>query len=124
MEFTAKVTGRLKLVNASANVVINTIGRAEIPGNSDLIFLADLISMGSPSDNSDVTLKFRYGTDKDVLNSETQTKNISDLGIVGMHHSDTVAATAVLYYQATAVGVDDGSKVGAGAILSDTFHAP
>lgn len=122
MEFTAKVTGRLKLVNASANVVINTVGRAEIPGNSDLMFIANLVSMGDPSDNSDVTIKFRYGTDKNVLNSETQTKSISDLGITGIHHSDTVVATAVLFYQAIATGDDDATKVGAGAIISDTFH--
>ena len=124
MEFTAKVTGRLLLVNAAANVVIQTIGRTEIPGNSDVVFIGDLKSMGSPSDNSDVTLKFRFGTDKNVLNSETQVSgNISDLGIVGMHHSDTVAVTAVLFYQAVATGVDDSSKVGVGAIISDTFHA-
>ena len=123
MEFTAKVTGRLTLVNASANVTIQTIGRVEDPRLSDCMLVGNLTSMGSPSDNSDVSLKFRYGTDKNVLNSETEARNISDVGIVGIWQSDMTAETSVvLYYQAVATGVDDATKVGVGAIISDSFH--
>jgi len=123
MEFTAKVTGRLTLINAAANITIKTLGRVEDPRLSDAMFIGDLTSMGSASDNSDVSFKFRYGTDKNVLNSETETRNISDLGVVGIWQSDLTAAKAVLYYQAVATGVDDGTKVGVGAIISDAFHS-
>lgn len=124
MEFTAKVTGRLLLVNASANITIQTIGRVEDPRLSDCVLIGKLTSMGSPSDNSDVTIKFRYGTDKQVLNSETEVRSgISDLGIVGIWQSDMTAETSVvIYYQAVATGDDDDTKVGSGAIISDSFH--
>lgn len=123
MEFTAKVTGRLILVNAAANIIIQTLGRVEDSRLSDVMLIGRLTSMGSPSDNSDVLLKFRYGTDRNVLNSETETRNISDLGVVGVWQSDMTAETSVvLYYQAVATGVDDNSKVGTGAIISDSFH--
>jgi len=80
--------------------------------------------MGSPSDNSDVSIKFRYGTNKNVLNSETEVRSLSDIGIVGIWQSDMTAETSVvLYYQATATGDDDGTKSGSGAIISDSFHA-
>jgi len=124
MEFTAKVTGRLLLVNASANIVIQTIGRVEDPRISDCVLIGKLTSMGDPSDNSDVTIKFRYGTNKNVLNSETEVRPISDIGVVGIWQSDMTAETSVvLYFQATATGNDDGTKSGSGAIISDSFHA-
>jgi len=123
MEFTAKVTGRLTLVNASANVTIQTLGRVEDPRLSDCLLVGKLTSMGSASDNSDISLKFRYGTDKNVLNSETEARTLSDLGVVGVWQSDMTAETSVvLYYQAVATGVQDATKVGVGAVISDSFH--
>lgn len=124
MEFTAKVTGRLLLVNAAANVTIQTIGRVEEPDLSGAqVFIGKLTSMGNPSDNSDVLVKFRFGTDKNVLNSETDALNFSDLGILGVWVSDmTQEASLLVYYQAVATGVDDASKIGVGAIISDSFH--
>ena len=123
MEFTAKVTGRLTLVNASANVTIQTLGRVEDPRLSDCLLVGKLTSMGDASDNSDISLKFRYGTDKNVLNSETEARTLSDLGVVGVWQSDMTAETSVvLYYQAVATGVQDATKVGVGAVISDSFH--
>ena len=47
----------------------------------------------------------------------------NSIGVVGIWQSDLTAAKDVLYYQAVATGVDDGTKVGVGAIISDAFHS-
>ena len=127
MEFTAKVTGALVLVNASSDVVVQTIGRVHDARISDVVFIGKVLSAGDPSHNSDVDLRFRYGTDKNVLNSETEVfSGFSDLGLFGIFESNilgNLAATTTMYYQAVAIGNQDSSKVGTGAILSDIMYS-
>jgi len=127
MEFTAKVTGALILVDAAQDVVVQTLGRVQDARISDGIFVGKLLSMGDPSLNSCMDLKFRYGTDKNVLNSETEVfSGSSDLSMFGIWQSDLLNAlggTGVLFYQAVAVGNQDNSQVGTGSILSDTFYS-
>ena len=127
MEFTAKVTGALVLVDATSAIVVQTLGRVHDGRISDVIFIGRLASMGSASDNSTMDLKFRYGTSKNVLNSETESfLSNSDLDMFGIFESNILkleGATAVLYYQAVATGHEDNTKVGTGAILSDTIYS-
>jgi len=127
MEFTAKVTGQLILVNASSDIVVQTLGRVQDARISDAMFVGKLLGVGDPSHNSSVNLKFRYGTDKNVLNSETEVfSGASDLSMFGIWQSDLLnasAGTAVLYYQAVATGNQDSAQVGTGAVLSDTFYS-
>lgn len=127
MEFTAKVTGALILVDATQSVVVQTLGRIHDDQISDAVFIGRLLSMGNPTLNSCMDLKFRYGTNKNVLNSETSVfSGSSDLDMFGIWQSDillSAGATSVLFYQAVATGNQDNSQVGTGAILSDTFYS-
>lgn len=123
MEFTAKVTGALLLVNASSEVIVQTIGRVEDSRVSDVTMLGKLLSLGDPSHNSEMLLKFQYGTTK-LLGSETEYMNsVSDLGYFGIWTSDIITDTEIIYYRAVATGSQDGSKIGFGAVLSDVFHS-
>ena len=127
MEFTAKVTGALTLVDATQSIVVQTLGRIHDNSIRDAVFIGRLLAMGDPSLNSCMDLKFRYGTSKNVLNSETSVfSGSSDLDMFGIWQSDilqTSGATTVLYYQAVATGNQDNTQVGTGSILSDTFYS-
>jgi len=124
MEFTAKVTGALTLVNAAENIIIQTVGRVEDGRTSDVTMLAKLLSLGSASDNSTIVVGFQWGT-TDLLGTQSEyIQSISDLGYYGIARdiSDISAADDVIYYRAIGVGVDDAAKIGYGAIISDMFH--
>lgn len=127
MEFTAQVTGAMALVNATSDVIVQTIGRIQDARISDAVLLGKVLSMGDPSHNSSVNVHFRYGTSKAVLNSNTETiSGTSDLGMFGVWESNMLklaGAATVMYYQAIAAGNQDATRTANGAILSDTIYS-
>jgi len=116
VEFSAKVSGALKLMDASEEIIITTLGRsADRP--SDVIFIAQLISVGG---ESDVDISFQYGDEEGLLESETEViASVSDLGIIAFRQSDIVVSP--IWYRAKAVSANDATDIVYGKILSDAI---